>query len=96
MNPFDGIPNEELEGRIVSSWDTLNVVLESVSGNPLLQDAIRQLITAEDLLAALHRIEDQSPLAAEQILRACLAALLNTQTVRAIDAELLRRNYYRN
>jgi hypothetical protein len=27
---------------------------------------------------------------------ASMAALVNTQTVRAIDAELLRRNYYRN
>jgi hypothetical protein len=60
MNPFDGIPNEELESRIVSSWDALNVVLERLSKNPAMQDGIRRLMTAEDLLAELHAIENQS------------------------------------
>jgi hypothetical protein len=96
MNPFDGIPNEELESRIVSSWDALNAVLERLSKNPEMQDGIRRLMTVEDLLVELHAIENQSPIAAQQILHASIAALVNTQTVRAIDAELLRRNYYRN
>jgi hypothetical protein len=96
MNSFDGIPNEELESRIVSSWDALNSVLESMSTNPAMQDGVRRMMTAEDLLAELHAIELRSPVAAQQILQACIAALVNTQTVRAIDAELLRRNYYRN
>jgi hypothetical protein len=61
MNPFDGIPNEELESRIVSSWDALNAVLERLSANPAMQDGIRRLMTAEDLLAELHAIEDRSP-----------------------------------
>jgi hypothetical protein len=61
-----------------------------------MQDGIRRLMTAEELLAELHAIENKSPIAAQRILQASIAAQVNTQTVRAIDAELLRRNYYRN
>jgi hypothetical protein len=43
MNPFDGIPNEELENRIVSSWDTVNAVLESLSANAAIQDGVTRL-----------------------------------------------------
>jgi len=83
--------DRDLQDQLNQSRDVLNSLLESLASRPDMQEAIRQMITPEDMLEAFSEIGVRDPDLARLTLQACVAALVNLQSVKAIEAEIQRR-----
>jgi hypothetical protein len=71
--------------------DTLQAVWERLENDIALQDGLRRLLVADDMMLEFRKIESESQVNASLILQGAVAVLVNEQSIKAINAELQRR-----
>lgn len=83
--------NAELRTFQSQSEDVLTALVETLQEGPDIQDVIRSLMQPADMLERFSQIGVEDPDLARLVLEAGMAALVNTQSMKAIEAELKRR-----
>ena len=81
----------ELRELLQASRQTLTSLIESLSIRPDMQNAVRRLMRPDDMLETFSELAVKEPDLMRLVLQACVAAIVNVQTVEAVDAELKRR-----
>ena len=56
-----------------------------------MQNAVRRLMRPDDMLETFSKLAVNEPDMMRLVLKACVAALVNVQSVEAVDAEMKRR-----
>ena len=88
---FDGQSADQFKASSQECWDSMNAVLDTLSKRSDKQAGIRQLSNVDDMVTELNAIATDSPKMANLVLYASLAVLVNTQTIKNLDAVLIRR-----
>jgi hypothetical protein len=89
MNELSNLTNEQLQTLRTSCQDILKSIVDSLNGRVDIQEVMVQLVASENIAQTLIEFPDDD--LARLTLQASVAALVNTQSVMAIDAELTRR-----
>ena len=74
-----------------ASGQTLPSSVDAPANRPDMQNAIRRLMRPDDVLETFHELAIKEPDLMRLVLQAAVAALVNVQSVEAVDAELKRR-----
>ncbi len=82
---------EELRELLQASRQTLTSLVESLANRPDMQNAIRRLMRPDDMLETFSELAVGEPDLMRLVLQASVAALVNVQSVEAVDAEMKRR-----
>ena len=82
---------EELREILQASRQTLTSLVESLGNRPDMQNAVRRLMRPDDMLETFSELAVREPDLMRLVLQASLAALVNVQSVEAVDAEMKRR-----
>ena len=82
---------EELRELLLASRQTLTSLVESLGNRPDMQNAIRRLMRPDDMLETFSELAVREPDLMRLVLQASVAALVNLQSVEAVDAEMKRR-----
>ena len=82
---------EELRELLLASRQTLTSLVESLANRPDMQNAIRRLMRPDDMLETFSELAVREPDLMRLVLQASVAALVNVQSVEAVDAEMKRR-----
>ena len=82
---------EELRELLQASRQTLTSLVESLANRPDMQNAVRRLMQPDDMLETFSELAVREPDLMRLVLQASVAALVNVQSVEAVDAELKRR-----
>ena len=90
-NNLTNKPDNELRELLQASRETLAALIASLANRPDMQLAIRILIRSEDLLETLSELAVKQPDLMRLVLQVSVAALVNVQSVEAVDAEMKRR-----
>lgn len=90
-NNLEEMPIEELRELLQASRQTLKSLVESLASRPDMQNAIRRLMRPDDMLETFSELAVKEPDLMRLVLQASVAALVNVQSVEAVDAELQRR-----
>ena len=85
------ISTSELQAKLQSSKDVLVSLVSALSDRSDMQDAIGQLMTLDDMLETFSELAVKEPDLMRLVLQASVAALVNYQSVDAIQEELKRR-----
>lgn len=91
MNRMMDFDDAELRRLLQASREVLSSLSESLSGRPDMQNAIRRLMSPADMLETFSELAVREPDLMRLVLQATVAALVNVQTVEAVNAELKRR-----
>ena len=76
---------------LYQSRQMLSSLSESLSARPDMQNAIRRLMRPDDMLETFSELAVKEPDLMRLVLQASVAALVNAQSVEAVDGELKRR-----
>jgi hypothetical protein len=90
-NNLEGMPIEDLRELLQASRQTLTSLVDSLVNRPDMQNAIRRLMRPDDMLETFSELAVREPELMRLVLQASVAALVNVQSVEAVDAELKRR-----
>jgi hypothetical protein len=90
-NNLDGLTIEELRELLQASRQTLTSLVDSLASRPDMQNAIRRLMRPDDMLETFSELAVREPDLMRLVLQASVAALVNVQSVEAVDAEMKRR-----
>ncbi len=90
-NNLEGLPIEELREILKASRQTLTSLVDSLAHRPDMQNAIRRLMSPDDMLETFSELAMKEPDLMRLVLQASVAALVNLQSVEAVDAEMKRR-----
>ena len=90
-NSLEEMPIEELRELLQASRQTLKSLVESLASRPDMQNAIRRLMRPDDMLETFSELAVKEPDLMRLVLQASVAALVNVQSVEAVDEELKRR-----
>jgi hypothetical protein len=90
-NNLEGMPIEDLRELQQASRQTLTSLVESLATRPDMQNAVRRLMRPDDMLETFSELAVREPDLMRLVLQASVAALVNVQSVEAVDAELKRR-----
>ena len=82
---------EELRELLLASRQTLTSLVESLGNRPDMQNAVRRLMRPDDMLETFSELAVREPDLMRLVLQASVAALVNVQSVEAVDAEMKRR-----
>ena len=82
---------EELRELLQASRQMLTSLVESLANRPDMQNAVRRLMQPDDMLEIFSELAVREPDLMRLVLQASVAALVNAQSVEAVDAELKRR-----
>ena len=82
---------EELRELLLASRQTLTSLVESLGNRPDMQNAVRRLMRPDDMLETFSELAVREPDLMRLVLQASVAALVNVQSVEAVNAELNRR-----
>ena len=82
---------EELRELLLASRQTLTSLVESLGNRPDMQNAVRRLMRPDDMLETFSELAVREPDLMRLVLQASVAALVNLQSVEAVDAEMKRR-----
>ena len=85
------MPIEELRDLWQASRQTLTSLVDSLATRPDMQNAIRRLMRPDDMLETFSELAVKEPDLMRLVLQASVAALVNVQSVEAVDAEMKRR-----
>ncbi len=88
LSDFSG---QKLREHLQASRQTLKSLVESLANRPDMQNAVRRLMRPEDMLETFSEVAVREPDLMRLVLQASVAALVNVQSVEAVDAELKRR-----
>ena len=89
MSELSNLTDAQLQTLRTSCQDILKSIVDSLNGRVDIQEVIVQLVASENIAQTLIDFPDDD--LARLTLQASVAALVNTQSVMAIDAELTRR-----
>ena len=81
---------EELRELLLASRQTLTLLVESLGNRPDMQNAVRRLMRPDDMLETFSELAVREPDLMRLVLQASVAALVNVQSVEAVDAEMRR------
>ena len=90
-NNLEGLPIEELRQLLQASRQTITSLVDSLTNRPDMQNAIRRLMRPDDMLETFSELAVREPDLMRLVLQASVAALINVQSVEAVDAEMKRR-----
>ena len=90
-NNLEEMPIEELRDLLQASRQTLTSLVESLGNRPDMQNAILRLMRPDDMLETFSELAVEEPDLMRLVLQASVAALVNVQSVEAVDAEMKRR-----
>ena len=90
-NNIEEMPNEELRELLQSSRQTITSLVDSLASRPDMQNAIRRLMSPDDMLETFSELAVKEPDLMRIVLQASVAAPVNVQSVEAVDAEMKRR-----
>ena len=90
-NNLEGLPIEELREILKASRQTLTSLVDSLANRPDMQNAIRRLMSPDDMLETFSELAVKEPDLMRIVLQASVAAPVNVQSVEAVDAEMKRR-----
>ena len=96
MNNLTNKTDDKLREIFQASRQTLTSLVESLGNRPDLQHAIRRLMSPDDMLETFSELAVREPDLMRLVLQACVAALVNVQSVEAVDAEMKRRAVWEN
>ena len=82
---------EELRELLQASRQTLTSLVESLLNRPDMQNAIRRLMRPDDMLETFSELAVREPDLMRLVLQVSVAALVNVQSLEAVDAEMKRR-----
>lgn len=88
---LDDITTSDLQSLKSRAQDALNTACSQAATDKQIVDCIGKLTTSSSLLKEFHSVAYVDPEIAEHILHAALAALVNAQSLLAVEAELRRR-----
>ena len=91
MESLSKLSDDRLRAMLYQSRQMLSSLSESLSARPDMQNAIRRLMRPDDMLEAFSELAVKEPDLMRIVLQACVAAMVNVQSVEAVDAELKRR-----
>ena len=83
--------DDELREILQESRQTLTALIDSLTSRPDMQNAVRRLMRPDDMLETFSELAVNEPDIMRLTLQASVAALVNVQSVEAVDAELKRR-----
>ncbi len=83
---------EELRELLQASRQTLTSLVESLGNRPDMQNAVRRLMRPDDKLEMFAELAVKEPDLMRLVLQACVAALVNVQSVEAVEAEMKRQS----
>ena len=89
MSEFRRLSDAELQTLRTSCQTLLRAVVGSLEDRADMQAAIQQIMSSDNAFEALESLQDDE--LKRLTLQACVAALVNLQSVTAIDAEIDRR-----
>jgi hypothetical protein len=90
-NNIEEMPIEELRDLLQASRQTLTSLVESLGNRPDMQNAIRRLMRPDDMLETFSELAVREPDLMRLVLQASVAALVNVQSVEAVEAEMKQR-----
>ena len=90
-NNLEEMSIEELRDLLQASQQTLTSLVDSLANRPDMQNAIRRLMRPDDMLETFSELAVREPDLMRLVLQASVAALVNVQSVEAVDAEMKRR-----
>ena len=85
-NNLEEMPTEELRNLLQASRHTLTSLVDSIASRPCMQNAIRRMMCPDDMLETFSELAVKEPDLMRLVLQASVAALLNMQSVEAVDA----------
>jgi hypothetical protein len=84
---LDGLSDQQLANLLRHCTETIETVYGRLEQDSAMTDGLRQLLRADDLLGKFQELQVADQSNAEMILHAAIAVLVNSQSVRAIQAE---------
>ena len=91
MNNLTNKPDAELREILQASRQTIAGLIDSLADRPDMQNAIRRLMRPDDMLETFSELAVKEPDLMRLVLQASVAALVNVQSVEAVDVEMKRR-----
>ena len=91
MNNLTNKPDAELRELLQASRETITALIDSLANRPDMQNAVRRLMRPDDMLETFSELAVKEPDLMRLVLQASVAALVNVQSVEAVDAEMKRR-----
>ena len=91
MNNLTNKSAAELREILQASRETITGLTDSLANRPDMQNAVRRLMRPDDMLETFSELAVKEPDLMRLVLQASVAALVNVQSVEAVDAEMKRR-----
>ena len=91
MNNLTNKTDDKLREIFQASRQTLTSLVDSLANRPDMQNAVRRLMRPDAMLETFSELTVREPDLMRLVLQASVAALVNVQSVEAMDAELKRR-----
>ncbi len=91
MNNLTNKPAAELREILQASRETITGLIDSLANRPDMQNAVRRLMRPDDMLETFSELAVKEPDLMRLVLQASVAALVNVQSVEAVDVEMKRR-----
>ena len=91
MNNLTNKSAAELREILQASRETITGLTDSLANRPDIQNAVRRLMRPDDMLETFSELAVKEPDLMRLVLQASVAALVNVQSVEAVDAEMKRR-----
>ncbi len=85
------LSDDRLRAMLYRSRQMLSSLSESLSARPDMQNAIRRLMSPDDMLETFSELAVKEPDLMRIVLQASVAALVNVQSVEAFESEIRRR-----
>lgn len=96
MSDLSELSDDQLRELLTTSRQTLNSLVMNLTNHPDMQNAVARLMPPDDMLETFRELAVQEPDLMRLVLQANFAALLNVQSVEAVDAEFRRRAVQQN
>ena len=91
MNNLTNKSAAELREILQASRETITALIDSLANRPDMQNAVRRLMRPDDMLETFSELAVKEPDLMRLVLQASVAALVNVQSVEAVDVEMKRR-----
>ena len=91
MNNLTNKSAAELREILQASRETITALIDSLANRPDKQNADRILMRPDNMLETFSEVAVKQPDLMRLVLQASVAALVNVQSVEAVDVEMKRR-----
>ena len=91
MNNLTNKSAAELREILHASRETITGLIDSLANRPDMQNAVRRLMRPDDMLETFSELAVKEPDLMRLVLQASVAALVNVQSVEAVDVEMKLR-----